>query len=95
MDDKVDIVEQYPLRLFVALGVSHAQPKCLQPLIHRVGNGLDLPWITPAAHHKIVGERSRILFQFEDGYVVRLFVLAREDGFIYLELKVILFLHTE
>src|SRR5208282_1978372 len=94
MDDKIYVVEQHPLRLLVALGVSHAEAECLQALIHRVGNRLDLPGIGPAAHHKVVGERSRILFQFENRDIVSLFVLAGEDGFTHLKFEVVLFLHT-
>ena len=93
MDDEVDVVEQHPLRLFVALGVSHAETEPLQTLVHGIGNRLDLPRIGPTTHHKIVRERSRILFQFENRHILGLFFLASEDGFIDLTLEVVLFLH--
>jgi hypothetical protein len=76
MDDEVHVVEQHPLRLLVALGMCHAQAECLQALVHGVGNGLDLAGIRAAAHHKIVGEGSRIFFQFENRDIFGLFVLA-------------------
>ena len=94
MDDKVHVVEQHPLRLFVAFFVGHAQPDLFQALVDRVGNRLDLPRIGPAAHHKVIGECPGILFQFEDGDLFGLFILTGEDGFIYLLLQVILYLHT-
>jgi hypothetical protein len=93
VDDEVYIIQQHPLRLFVALGVRHAQAKRLQSVIYRVGNRLNLARIGSAAHHKVVGECSRILFQLENRNVLGLFILASEDGFIDLAFKVVLFLH--
>jgi hypothetical protein len=86
MHYKIDVIEQHPLRLFVTLGVRDAQAKGLKPFIHGVGNRLNLPRIRPRAHHKIIGERSRIFFQLEHGYIVSLFVLAGLDRFVDLEL---------
>src|ERR1035437_1960534 len=94
MNDEVDVVKQHPLRLFVALGVSYAQAECFQSLVYGVGNGLDLPGIRAAAHHKIVGEGSRVFFQLENRDILRLFVLAGEEGFSHLVLEVVLFSHT-
>ncbi len=84
MDNEVHIVEQYPLRLFVALLVRHAHPDLLQSLVDRVGNCLDLPRIGSAAHYKVIGECPGIFFQFENGDLFSLFILTSEDGFIYL-----------
>src|ERR1039457_4582703 len=94
MDDEIHVIEQHPLRLLVSLGVSHAQAECLQALVHRVGNSLDLPRIGPAAHHKVVGEGSRIFLQFKNRDIISLFVLAGEDGFTNLKFEVVLFLPT-
>jgi hypothetical protein len=94
MHHKIDVIQEHPLRLFVTLGMSDAQAQGLQPLIDRVGNRLNLARIRPRAHHKIIGKRSRIFFQFEHGYVVSLFILAGEDGFVDLDLQFIFFLHT-
>src|SRR6202795_4340143 len=93
MDGEVHIVEQHPLSLFVALSVRYAHAQCLQALVPRVGNRLDLPRITSAAHHKVVSEGSRIFFQFENRHIVSLFVLTGEDGFTHLEFEVVLFRH--
>jgi len=95
MHDKIDIVEQDPLRLFVAFGVSDAEAQGFEAFVNGVGDGLDLAGIGSAAHDEIVGESTRIFFQLEDGEVVGLFVLAGQDGFVYLVLEVVLFLHSE
>src|ERR1700686_3544201 len=59
MDDEIHIVEQHPLRLLIARRVSYAKAQCLQALVHGVGNCLDLPRVSPPAHHKVVSESSR------------------------------------
>ena len=56
-------------------------PGPFQAIFDLVGNGLDLPRIGPAAHHKIVGECSRPFFQFQNGDFFCLLFLAGADGF--------------
>ena len=73
MDHKIDIIEQHPLGLPVALDVRGPQSRCLQTQLHFVRNGLDLPRIGPAAHHEIVGKRSRPFFQLQYGNFFCLF----------------------
>jgi len=76
MHDEVHIIEQHPLRLSVTLGMRDSKSKRFQPLVYCVGNGLYLPGIGSTAHHKVIGEGSRIFFQFENGDIFSLFVLA-------------------
>src|SRR6202167_521862 len=58
VDNKIDIVEQHPLRLLVALGVSYAKSERFQSLVNGIRDCLYLARICAAAHHKVIGERS-------------------------------------
>ena len=94
MDDEVHVIEQDPVGLFVALGVGDAEAEGFEALVDGVGDGLDLARVGSAAHDEVVGESSRIFFEFENGDIVGLFVLTGEEGFNHLVLEVIFFLHT-
>src|SRR5678816_4155120 len=61
---EVDVVEQHPLRLLVALSVCRTHSLLFQTVFDLIGNCLNLPRIGPAAHHKIVRKGAGALFQF-------------------------------
>src|SRR6266550_3678719 len=94
VDYEIHIIEQHPLRLLVALFVCDTYPESLKSLIHRIGDGLDLSGISPAAYDKIIGKRPRILFEFENSDLLGFFVLTSEDGFTDLAFESGCLVHT-
>ena len=89
MNYKIDIIEQYPLRLVVAFYVRRPFPGATESLLYLIRDGLNLPRVATRADDKIIGERPRGFFQLQDGDVFRLFVFARVDGFQHLGSAVI------
>jgi len=80
VDYKVDIINQHPLGLVVALDVCRAQSRVFQAQFYFVGNGLNLPRISPAAQHEVVGKRSRPFLHFQDTEFFALFFKAGLDN---------------
>jgi hypothetical protein len=90
MDYEIDVIQQHPLRLLITFNMRRVLAGALKPQLDLFGNGLDLPGVAPAAHHKIIGEGPRILFQFENRDLFGFLVLRGGYGFEDLLLRIIL-----
>jgi hypothetical protein len=66
VNHEIDVVDQDPLSLPVALDLSRPQPGSLQTQLHFVGYGLNLPRIRAAAQDKIVGKSPRPFVHFKN-----------------------------
>ena len=66
MNYKVDIIEQYPLRLVVTFHVRRPLPGAAESLLYLIRDGLNLPGVATRAHHKIIGEGAGRLVQLQD-----------------------------
>ena len=67
MDHEVDVVEQDPLGLAIALDVGGVEAGFFQAKFDFVGDGLDLARVSSAADHEVIGESSGTFFEFQDG----------------------------
>ncbi len=94
MHHEIDVIEQHPFSLAIAFNVRRPLTGFLQSQLDFVGDGLNLPRIGAAADHKVIGECSRIFFEFEDGKFLGLLVLTGGNGFGNLGLEIIFF-HAE
>ena len=85
VNNEVDVIEQNPLGLVVALGVRGVEAEAaLKTELDFVGNGLDLARVGAAAENEIVGEGAGVFVEFEDGDVFGFLVLGGGDGFDHL-----------
>lgn len=75
MDHEIDIVDQDPLGVVVALDIVGTDPHLFQAHFDLVRDGLHLPRIRSATQHKVVGKRP--FFHFQDA---ELFGLLFEAG---------------
>src|ERR1700733_5554191 len=77
VDDKVDIVEQNPFALALALdGVGISAEFALHAQLDFISDGLRLPLVGPAGDEKEVGEAGIDCVELEDADVLRLLFLA-------------------
>jgi len=88
MDYKIDVIEQHPFGLFVALDVRRADPGLPESLLYLIGDGLNLPRVATGANNEEIGESARGLVQLEYRKLLGLFRLARLHRFIHLFLYV-------
>ena len=79
MHHKIYVVDQYPLRLFVAFDVVWVHPGALEPEFHFVRNRLYLARIRPAADDEVVGECPGIFVQLKNNKFLCLFFIAGVD----------------
>src|SRR5882724_2562926 len=94
MDHKIEVIEQHPLRFLISFNLMRPQPGLFQAQLYFVGNRLHLPRIAAAAHHKVVGKRTRSLLQFQYREFFCLFLQAGFYCFRDLYFRFVL-LHAE
>ena len=82
MNHEIDVVQQDPFGLLVALDVRGADAGLPESLLYFIGDGLNLPGVATGANNKEVGEAARGLVQLEDGLILGLFGRARFDRLI-------------
>lgn len=93
MDHEVHVVQQDPLRLFVALDVGGPQTGAGESLLHLIRDGLNLPRVATGANNEIIGEAAGRLVQFEHGEVLGFFFLGGGQRIGDLPLQFILLRH--
>jgi len=77
VDHEVNVIEQHPLRLVVALDVGGADSGFPESLLYLIRDGLNLPRVATRADDKVVGERPGGLVHLQDGDVFGLFGFGR------------------
>ena len=77
MNHEVNVVQQYPVGLVVALDVGRADSGLSESLLYLIRDGLNLPRVATRADDKIIGERPGGLVHFQDGDVFGLFGFGR------------------
>src|SRR5579864_3765276 len=94
VNDKVDVVEQNPLSLFVSLDIVGAEACGLKAEFDLVGDGLNLPRVGTAAQNKVVGKRARAFLHFQNGELFGFFLEAGVNGGSDLLLELAFFVHS-
>ena len=77
MNYKVNVVQQYPVGLLVALDVGRVDPGLSESLLYLIRDGLNLPGVATRADDKVIGERPGGFVHLQDGDVFGLFGFGR------------------
>jgi hypothetical protein len=84
VDYKIDVIEQHPLRLVVALNVRRPFSRATESLLYLIRDGLNLPRVATRADDKKICERAGRFVQLKNRQVFGFFVFARVNRFQYL-----------
>ena len=66
MNYKIDVIEQYPLRLVVTFNVRRPFPSAAESLLYLIRDGLNLPRVATRADDKIIGEGAGCFVQLQN-----------------------------
>ena len=77
MNHEVNVVQQHPVGLAVALDVGRTDPGFPESLLYLIRDGLNLPRVATRADDKVISERPRGLIHLQDGDVLGLFCFGR------------------
>lgn len=80
MDYEINVVQQDPLGLLIALNVSGPEAGVRESLLYLIRDGLNLPGVATGADDEVIGKTARCLIQFEDGEVLGLLFLGGGNG---------------
>jgi hypothetical protein len=77
VNHEVNVIQQHPLGLVVALDMSRADSGLPESLLYLIRDGLNLPRVATRADDKVVGERPGGLIHLQDGDVFGLLGFGR------------------
>ena len=66
MNYKIDVIEQYPLRLVVTFNVRRPFPSTTESLLYLIRDGLNLPRVATRADDKKICERAGRFIQLKN-----------------------------
>ena len=66
MNYKIDVIEQYPLRLVIAFNVRRPFPSATESLLYLIRDGLNLPRVATRADDKKICERAGCFVQLKN-----------------------------
>lgn len=66
MNYKIDVIEQYPLRLVVTFNVRRPFPNTTESLLYLIRDGLNLPRVATRADDKKICERAGRFIQLKN-----------------------------
>lgn len=77
MNHEVDVIQQYPVSLLVALDVGGADSVLPESLLYLIRDGLNLPGVATRTDDKVISKRPRGLVHLQNGDVFGLFGFGR------------------
>ncbi len=77
MNYEVNVVQQHPVSLVVALDMGGMDSGLPESLLYLIRDGLNLPRVATRADEKVIGERPGGLVHLQDGDVFGLFGFGR------------------
>jgi len=93
VDHEIHIVQQDPLRLFVALDMGGLQPGAGESLLYLIRDGLNLPRVATGANNEIIGEAAGGFVQLEHSEILGFLFLGGRQGIGDLPLQFIFLRH--
>ena len=94
MNHEVNVVQQYPVGLVVALDVGRADSGLSESLLYLIRDGLNLPRVATRADNEVIGECSGGLIHLQNGDFLGLFGFGCLYGFHHLGHGWVLFGHS-
>jgi hypothetical protein len=79
VNHEVNVVQQHPLGLAIALDVSGTDSGLPESLLYLIRDGLNLPGVATRADDKVIGERPGGFIHLQDSDVFGLFGFGRLD----------------
>ena len=84
MDHEINVVQQDPFGLPVALHVRGPDAGLPESLLYLIGDGLNLPRVATGTNNKEIGKPAGGLVERQNGQILSLFGLASRHRLVYL-----------